>query len=196
MSIEYTYDVISVDQTAHCMEVVYTSAGRQTMHISTRLPYVGETLEAIVQMYAPIAYWIEQDEQTVAVAVGSSGTMNKPVPITLEIAKTNKMAELADDRWKAEVSSVQIYGASINTDRGSRAALNSANLALQTGAVQSVSWKAANETWLDLDATEMTSVVQAVALHVETCFNTEKQLVALVKAATTIEAVEAIKWPQ
>ena len=196
MSIEYTYNVVAVDQAAHCMEIVYTSAGRQTMHIGTRLPYVGETLEAIVQMYAPIAYWIEQDEHTIAVAVGSSGTMNKPVPITLDLAKANKMAELADDRWKAEVSGVQIYGATITTDRGSQSALNNANLALQSGAVQSVSWKAANETWLDLDATEMAAVVQAVTAHVENCFTTEKQLVSLVKAATTIEAVEAIKWPQ
>jgi hypothetical protein len=94
------------------------------------------------------------------------------------------------------VAGVQIYNATITTDRGSQAALNNANLALQSGAVQTVSWKALNETWLDLDATEMAAVVQAVTAHVQSCFTTEEQLVALVKAATTIEAVEAITWPQ
>ena len=57
MNITYTYEIISVDQQARCMEVVYTAEGYQTMDIGARLPYEGETLEAIVQMYAPVRYW-------------------------------------------------------------------------------------------------------------------------------------------
>jgi hypothetical protein len=179
------------------MEVVYTSEGRQTMHIGARLPYEGESIETVVGMYSPVAFWREQAAAVVAPAVGTTGALGAdPAPLTLEIAKANKVADLADDRWQAEESAVQVYGALILTDRDSRAALSNASMLLQSGAVETVTWKAANKVWLDLSITEINTVVQAVALHVENCFVIEKQLVDLVKAATTIEAVEAIKWPQ
>jgi hypothetical protein len=75
MSIKYTYEVIAVDQAARCMEVVYSSEGRQTMHIGARLPFVGETLEAVVQMYAPVPLWREQELSVVVPEVGASGVV-------------------------------------------------------------------------------------------------------------------------
>lgn len=75
MSIEYTYEIIRVDEAARCMEVVYSAIGHQTMHIGARLPYQGETLEAVVAMYSPVAYWEEQARPVVLPQVGSSGTV-------------------------------------------------------------------------------------------------------------------------
>ena len=75
MSIEYAYEVVAVNAEAKCMEVVYTSPGRQTMHIGTRLPYEGETLESVVKMYEPVAYWLEQERKVVVPPVGASGTI-------------------------------------------------------------------------------------------------------------------------
>lgn len=80
MSIAYSYEIIAVDQAARVMEVVYTSPGRQTMHIGARLPYQGETVESIVQMYAPVAYWLEQEAAVVAPEVGVTGTVTPPAP--------------------------------------------------------------------------------------------------------------------
>lgn len=86
MSIAYTYEIINVDPQARCMEIVYRSEGRQTMHISARLPYQGETLETIVQMYAPIAYWQEQEAQVIVPEIGASGAVEpqEPSPPTQE----------------------------------------------------------------------------------------------------------------
>lgn len=78
MSITYNYEIIAVDQAARCMEVVYTSEGRQTMHIGTRLPYVGEALEAVIGMYSPVAYWHEQEQTVQVPQVGASGTIVPP----------------------------------------------------------------------------------------------------------------------
>jgi hypothetical protein len=75
MSIEYTYEIISVDPTARCMEVVYSATGHPTMHIGTRLPYEGETLEAVIQMYAPVAYWQELSQPVVVPSIGTTGTV-------------------------------------------------------------------------------------------------------------------------
>ena len=75
MSIQYTYKIVSVNEVARCMEVVYSSEGRQTMHIGARLPFVGESLESVINEYAPVAYWADQERQVIVPAVGTSGTV-------------------------------------------------------------------------------------------------------------------------
>lgn len=102
MSITYTYEITSVDQAARCMEVVYTSEGNPTMHIGARLPYEGETVEAVVEMYAPIRYWEEIKTPVVAVAVGQSGSVVVPppyVPTSAEVAIAKRNALLAESDW-------------------------------------------------------------------------------------------------
>ena len=75
MSIAYTYEIVAVDQAARCMEVVYSSNGHQTMRIGARLPFEGESLEAVIQMYAPVAYWLEQQAPVSVPEVGTSGVV-------------------------------------------------------------------------------------------------------------------------
>jgi hypothetical protein len=79
MNIQYTYEISSVDQAARCMEVVYSSEGCQTMHIGARLPFEGESLEAVIQIYAPVAYWREQELPVVVPQVGTSGVITSIV---------------------------------------------------------------------------------------------------------------------
>jgi hypothetical protein len=79
MSIEYTYEITSVNEQARCMEIVYNAAGYPTMHIGARLPYEGETLEAIIRMYAPVRYWEESTKTVVVPEVGVSGSL-APLP--------------------------------------------------------------------------------------------------------------------
>jgi hypothetical protein len=73
MNIKYTYEVVSINEAGRCMEVVYTSEGNPTMHIGTRLPYEGETVEAIVEMYAPVRYWEELKLPVLVPEIGASG---------------------------------------------------------------------------------------------------------------------------
>jgi len=85
MSIQYTYEVISVDEAARCMEIVYSSEGRQTMHIGARLPFEGESLEAVVDMYAPVENWLEQEQSVIVPDVGVKGVIERTfVTQTLE----------------------------------------------------------------------------------------------------------------
>ena len=194
MSITYTYEIINVDPQARCMEIVYRSEGRQTMHIGARLPYQGETLEAIVQMYAPIAYWQEQEAQVIVPEVGTAGEI-APLssgPMTLESAKAAKLAEIANWRFQRETSGIVFNGVRIKTDRESQATITGALTALSQGLVSSVEWKADNGQWIQLGLTEMTAIARAVATHVQQCFSLEKSYVDQVNAATTIEEVQAI----
>jgi hypothetical protein len=73
MSIVYTYKVISVDEAARVMEVVYSAEGFPTQHIGVRLPYLGESLVDVVQMYAPLRFWEEMQMPVVAPPLGTQG---------------------------------------------------------------------------------------------------------------------------
>jgi hypothetical protein len=80
MNITYTYQIISVDPAARCMEVVYASEGNPTMHIGARLPYEGETVEAVIEMFAPLRFWEESKTPVITVSVGQSGTISPDAP--------------------------------------------------------------------------------------------------------------------
>lgn len=100
MNIEFSYNIISVDNSARCMEVVYSSQGRPTLHISARLPFEGETLDSVLFMYAPIAYWQELDTPVVSPPLSQGElTYALPTPNTPEemaYAKRNILLQQSD----------------------------------------------------------------------------------------------------
>lgn len=75
MSINFNYEIIAVDESAHCMEIIYTAEGHPTQHIGARLPYEGESLESIIRMYAPVVYWEELQKTVFPPNVGISGSI-------------------------------------------------------------------------------------------------------------------------
>lgn len=77
MSFTYTYTIISVNNEARCMEVVYESPGKTKQHIGVRLPYEGESLDNIIKIYAPIRYWEEQELAVYFPTVGSTGEITE-----------------------------------------------------------------------------------------------------------------------
>jgi hypothetical protein len=63
------------------MEIVYESEGNPTMHVSARLPFEGETLQSIVEMFAPVRYWEELKSPVVVPEVGTTGAITvAPLP--------------------------------------------------------------------------------------------------------------------
>lgn len=77
--INYTYQITSVDESARCMEIVFSSEGRQTMFVGARLPFEGEAIEDVVKMYAPISYWLDLEKSVAAPQVGHSGEITVSV---------------------------------------------------------------------------------------------------------------------
>jgi hypothetical protein len=85
MSIQYTYEIIKVDEAARCMEVVYSAAGHQTMHIGARLPFEGEALEAVIKTFAPVQLWLDSARPVQVPVVGVQGTVvPEPEPQPVE----------------------------------------------------------------------------------------------------------------
>lgn len=76
MTIPYSYEIVLVDEAARCMEVRYASEGRQTLHVGVRLPFEGESLQDVIQSFAPFGYWEEQERPVVAPEVGATGVID------------------------------------------------------------------------------------------------------------------------
>lgn len=195
MSIEYTYEVVSVDSDARCMEIVYSSPGQQSLHVGARLPYEGETLDQIAAMYAPLGVWVDAVRPVVLPQVGATGGSTPPV-IDLATAKALKLAEIAAARYAFETGGVGLGGITYSTDRQTQATITGALVGMSNGMLQSIDWKANDTQWVTLSLAQMQELAQTVAGHVQSSFSLEKTLAAQVSAAETIEAVQAIGWPQ
>lgn len=111
---------------------------------------------------------------------------------TLEDKKATKCAEIAAKRYAKEIAGVDINGVSVATDRDSQALITGAALAAMIDSDYSLNWKTENG-FIHLTASEIVAVAQAVRAHVQSCFDREGELVALVDAAQTAEDLNAIE---
>lgn len=119
------------------MEVVYTSAGRQAMHIGARLPYAGESLEAVIKAYSPVAYWLEQAAEVAAPQVGAAGTVSLADPLPVDPVaecKAAAKARLEETDWSqaGDVASVLLNKAEFDAYRAAIRALFFAPVAAPT----------------------------------------------------------------
>ena len=93
MSIEYTYEIVSVDAQARCMEVIYRAEGHPEQRIGTRLPYEGEALEAVISAYSPVGYWESLQAAVTLPSVGAQGVITPPTPTSEQELANHKMWE-------------------------------------------------------------------------------------------------------
>ena len=198
MNTNYSYEINSVDEASRSMVVTYSSAGRDPITMGTRLPLVGESLEAVIEQFSPMQFWLMREVEVEVPTVGTIGEFvapqpADPAPVTLESSKIDKKKEIADWRWRREVGGVNVGGTRILTDRESQAQITSAYTSLANNLVASVDFKTADGTWVALGLLEVSAVAQAVAAHVQQSFSLEKQLGQMVDAAETIEQVQAIE---
>lgn len=195
MSIAYNYEVVAVDQAAKCMEVKYTALGYPTQHIGCRLPYPGESLEDVIDIYSPVRFWQEQAMEAQTVAVGASGTINPNAPLSFEETKALKLIELSAKRFEAETSGVTVDGMTYSTQRDAQLQIANVNAALQAGTISEALWKTADGTFVTLTAVNAPGVVAAVVAHVQECFALEESLRAQAIAAATLTELAAVVWP-
>ena len=98
----------------------------------------------------------------------------------LEIAKQKAKERLAALRFKKETGSLTLTsGAVINTERDSQALVTGAYTASTINPDIVINWK--GETgWIQIGATEIRAIANAVTAHVQACFTREKELSELI----------------
>lgn len=114
-----------------------------------------------------------------------------PVP-TLDELKAQKKSAIAAARYAAETAGATVDGVTIDTGRDSQALITGAAVAAMLDDDYSLNWKT-EAGFIHLTAPEIIAVAQAVRAHVQSCFDREGELVALVDAAQTAEELDAIE---
>ena len=114
-------------------------------------------------------------------------------PMTLDEAKAAKRAEIAAARFAAETGGIVVGGAEIRTDRESQAMITGAALKAIQDAEYSCSWKT-DGGFVQLSAPQILAIADAVRAHVQSCFDHERTLLAIIDAAGTLEDLEAVTW--
>lgn len=116
-TISYTYEITRVDPDAKVMDILYTSPEHGTMLVGARMPWEGETVDMIANMYSPVRNWVEQTLAVAPVAVGASGEVevaiggdaSMPVAASkLDLVRAMRATDHVDgalwDAFKAQLS--------------------------------------------------------------------------------------------
>ena len=207
--ITYTYEITSVDTPYKTMMVVYSSQGRPSITMGVPIPTADNSLDAIIEAYAPLTHWLELDKPLLSVTTGTSGTKESP-PLYLSAAdmpsdqqldplveaKILQKINIAKERYIYEISGTLINGERIDTRRDTQAALTAAYVSLKNGLLTKVDWKESGGKFVSLELPTVEGLAYTVSNHVQNAFTIEKDLNALIDAATTVEEVRLIKWPE
>jgi hypothetical protein len=117
---------------------------------------------------------------------------------TIEQAKAEKLAAIAEYRYGIEIGGIAVGGLQIKTDRESQAMVNGAWSAAQIVPPIEINWKGENG-WVLIDAAAISGIAQAVIAHVQSCFTNERAHAEAIYALPDIAAVDAYDfstgWP-
>jgi hypothetical protein len=132
------------------------------------------------------------------VANGNAPTPS-PTP-TLDEMKTQKLAALAERRWRAEGAGVTIGDIRVQSTREAWTPL--ARLyqrALSDPTFSCPAWKLGDGSFIAIDNATLIAMGDAVEAHVQACFLREKEISTLIAAAADAAALAAIDiesgWP-
>lgn len=148
MSITYQAKIIRVDPAARVMELEFSSEGRPSYFIGARLPFEGESLEAVVRQYAPVPMWVAAEAQVVIPEAGTELTIAPEAPAPLTV----------DDQRRAIVGMIQARLDGFASNRGYDSILSACSYATSTNPTFRAEGERAvalrDATWLAAQAIE------------------------------------------
>ncbi len=113
--------------------------------------------------------------------------------LDIEKYKTNKIAELADARWREETGGYFYNGHEFHSDRESQDRFFQAYIASLNNPDFSTVWKTKNG-WLEMTASDFVTLYNEFQAFLQGLYMEEKKLHEQVKKAAKIEELEAVKW--
>lgn len=113
----------------------------------------------------------------------------------LAMAKQQKWSEIKKARAAAEAAGFVVGGYPFDSDPASQAAIMAAaqDMAL-AGGPATAAWTLADDTVVTINATQMRAVLRGLRNHIQTQRDKATNLRADIEAATTVAAVDALRW--
>lgn len=113
-----------------------------------------------------------------------------------------KLAALADQRWRRQEAGVVVGGFPIKTDPESRSTITAAYFLAKGDPTMVRRWKVAPGVFVDLDADLMIAIGDAVLAYIQACFDRESDLTDEILAAAAAGDMQALaqiditaEWP-
>lgn len=120
-------------------------------------------------------------------------------PIPLDEVKAARKAVATDLRWQKETAGILINGMQVATDDRSKTLILGKRAKGRENPAMTFRWKAASGAWVELTGAQIIAIADAVADHVQACFDREGELHDTIDAAETAEAVLSVDitagWP-
>jgi len=113
--------------------------------------------------------------------------------IDIEQLKADKIAELADARWREETAGFIYNEHEFHSDRESQNRFFQAYMASLNDPSFAVTWKT-KDGWLEMTASDFITLYNEFQAFLQGLYQKEKALQEQVKAATTIEELNEIEW--
>lgn len=113
-------------------------------------------------------------------------------PMSVEAVKSTLKEQAGSERYNREITTVGVTIAGevykFSTNRDTRNVIQNA---LQASAT-SFNWKMDRDVWVTLTNTELQAILDAISLHVQSCFDWEFNIIAEINAASTLTELDAI----
>jgi hypothetical protein len=116
-----------------------------------------------------------------------------PPPRILSNVLRAKLSDLAEYRWSKEVGGFDFNGAHVSTDDRDKLFIKTAYDEAKANASYSTSWKVAPGIYLNLDATALIALGDALLAHVSSCFSNEQTKALALVAIAEGEGTDAEK---
>lgn len=118
-----------------------------------------------------------------------------PDTVTFATYQERALARFASIRYSVEHGGTMLGDMHIRTDTRTRAAIALATIEANNNPAYVVSdWKIDNGTFVELDATLIKAIYEAIIGHIAACFTREKELSDMISTATTVEELDALVW--
>ncbi len=120
-------------------------------------------------------------------------------PIPLDEIKAARKDAATDLRWRKETGGIVIAGVRVATDDRSKTLILGKRAQAQADPAATFRWKAAGGAWIALTGAQIIAIADAVADHVQACFDREGELHDLIDeaedaaAALTVDITDG--WP-
>ncbi len=123
----------------------------------------------------------------------------EPEPPTLDEAKEAKKAEINMAKWAQIDGGTEYNGIHINTDADAQRLANGAVTQCLIDNTYTCQWKMTDGSYATIGYAEIIGVATVIRMHIQTCFDKEAGLVALIEAIPAnapdaVEQVQAIRW--
>jgi len=118
-------------------------------------------------------------------------------PVVPDPTSEDLLAYAASKRFSVETGGISVNGSKIATDRASQSLITGAYSYVLANPSETVKFKTASGSFVELTAAQMTAIANAVGAHVQSCFSAEEVVSAAI-ASGTIKAfadIDAASWP-